>query len=233
MFGTENAPIATPQVDAAAARLGRELRRLHIARADRHAIVAEVRSDLEAAAADGVRPAALIGPDTKAFAREAAEARGHRPGGRDYPRVVIGTSVAGAAAVVAAYLLIVEVLTPLFASWIDLDDHYPVAGPVVAFGAIAVTAVLLTLAALRWLLAGRPAARETVKRASLLLPLAAAAGIAAAVAVGRSNDYTVGLVVVEALLIALPVALALALARRSAVRPAQDDDPADRVLAET
>lgn len=232
MSTPDSGSVTAAQIDAATARLERELRRLHVTRVDRQAVVAEVRSDLETAAADGVNPAALIGPDTRAFAREAAEARGHRHGELDHPRVIIGTSVAGVAGVVAAYVLIVELLTPLFASWIDLDGHYPAAGPVVAFGAIAVTALLLTLAVLRWVLAGRPAARETVTRAALLIPLAAAGGIAAAVAVGRSNDYAVSVVVVQVLLVALPVALVLAAARWWAVRAAHESDPADGVVVE-
>jgi hypothetical protein len=216
--GTDRVPVTAAQIHAVTAELDRELRRLHIARADRRAIVEEVRSDLAAAAADGVSPTTLIGPEVGAFAREAAEGRGHRPRPRQYRRAVLGGSLAAVLAAAAAYLLIVEVLTPLLSSWFDLGDHYPVAGPVVAFGGIALVAVLVTLAALRLLLTGRPAARETVRRAAVLVPLATAAGIGAAVAVGRDNGYAVGVVVVEALVIALPFACALAGARWWAMR---------------
>ena len=201
MSGTDGATTTTREVDATTAGLERALRRLHIAAADRRAIVAEVRADLEAAAADGVSPSALIGPDVEAFAREAAEARGHQPREAQYPSIVIGGTLAAVGGTVAAYLLIVEFLVPLFSSWFDLDGHYPVAGPVVAWAGMAVAAVLVTLLVLHLLLRGRAAARETVRRASVLVPLAMAAGIAVAVAVGQSNDYAVGVVVVEAVLI--------------------------------
>lgn len=224
MSGIDSAPVTAAQIDATTTELDRELRRLHIAGADRRAVVAEVRSDLETAAADGMSPSALIGPDIGAFARETAEARGHRPRPPHYLRVVVGGSLAAVGAAIAAYLLIVELLIPLLSSWFDLGGHYPLAGPVVSFGAIALAAVLVTLAALRLLLTGRSAVRQTMKRAALLVPLATAGGIAAAVAVGRSNDYSIGVVVVEALILLLPLAFALALARWCAVRDARVED---------
>ena len=229
MSGTDGATNTTSQVDAATAELERALRRLHIAADDRRAIVAEVRADLEAAAADGRNPSALIGPDIVTFAREAAEARGHQPRQAQYPRVAIGGTLAAVGGAVAAYLLIVEFLVPLFSSWFDLDGHYPVAGPVVAWAGMALAAVLVTLVVLRVLLTGRAAVRETVRRASVFVPLAMAGGIAAAVAVGQSNDYAVGVVVVEAVLIVVPVAIALVAARWSAVGRARRGGPLDLV----
>jgi hypothetical protein len=218
MSGTDGTTTTSRDVDVATADLERALRRLHIAAADRRAIVAEVRADLEAASADGVRPAALPGPDVEAFAREAAEARGFHPRQAQYPRVAIGGTLAAVGGAVAAYLLIVEFLVPLFSSWFDLDGDYPVAGPVVAWAGMALAAVLGTLVVLHRLLRGRPAAGETVRRASVLVPLAMAVGIGAAVAVGQSNDYAVGVVVVEAALIAASVGIALVVARWTAVR---------------
>ncbi|MFL6097942.1 MAG: hypothetical protein ACJ71Y_21025, partial [Blastococcus sp.] len=157
MSGTDGATNTTSQRDAATAELERALRRLHIAADDRRAIVAEVRADLEAAAADGRNPSALIGPDIATFAREAAEARGHQPRQAQYPRVAIGGTVAAVGGAAAAYLLIVEFLVPLFSSWFDLAGHYPVAGPVVAWAGMALGAVLVTLVVLHLLLTGRAA----------------------------------------------------------------------------
>lgn len=224
MSGIDGALVTAAQIEATTTELDRELRRLHIARADRRAVVAEVRSDLETAAADGMSPSALIGPDIGAFARATAEARGQRPRPPHYLRVVIGGSLTAVGAAIAAYLLIVALLIPLLSSWFDLGGHYPVAGPVVSFGAIALAAVLVALAARRLLLTGRSAVRQTMKRAALLVPLATAIGIAAAVAVGRSNDYSIGVVGVEAVILVLPLASALALARWYGVRDARVDD---------
>ena len=226
MSGTDGATTATRQLDATTAELELALRRLHIAAADRRAIVAEVRADLEAAAVDGMSPSALIGPDVETFAREAAEARGHQPRQAQYPRVAVGGTLATVVGAVVAYLVIVEFLVPLFSSRFDLDGHYPVAGPVVAFAGMAVAGVLVTLVGLHLLLTGRAAARETVRRAAVLVPLATVVGIAAAVAVGRTHEYAVSIVVVEAVVILIPVVGALVVARWSAIREARTDDGA-------
>lgn len=220
------AQIDSTQVDAATADLNRRLRRLHITRGDRRTIVEEVRSDLQTAAVDGVSPSALIGPDVDVFAREAIEAGGYRPRPYDYPRVLTGGILAAAAAAVAGYLLIVEVLTPVLSSWFTLDGRYPTAGPVVAYGAIALAGVLGVLAAVRWLLAGRPAARETLHRAALLLPVGAAAGAAGVIVVARDPDYstTGATVTVQVLLVVLGVAAALGVARWWALRTVTDSD---------
>ena len=220
------AQIDSTQIDAATADLNRRLRRLRITRRDRRAIVEEIRSDLQTAAADGVSPAVLIGPDVDVFAREAIEAGGYRPRPYDYPRVLTGGILAAVAAVVVGYLLIVEVLTPVLSSWFTLDGRYPSAGPVVAYGAIALAGVLGVLAAVRWLLAGRPAARETLHRAALLVPIGAAAGVAAVIAVARDADYrlTGAAVTVQVLFVVLGVAAALGVARWWALHTVTDGD---------
>jgi hypothetical protein len=222
------AHIDSTQIDAATADLDRRLRRLRISRRDRRVIVDGIRGDLHAAAADGVSPAALIGPDVDAFAREAVEAGGYRARSRDYPRVLTGGVLAAAAAVVVGYLLIVEVLTPVLSSWFTLDGSYPTVGPLVAYGGVVLVGLLGVLVAVRSLLAGRPAARETLNRAALLLPIGAAAGIAAVIAVARDPDYrvTVAAVTVQVLFVVLGVAAALASARWWSLRTVADEEQA-------
>jgi DNA-binding ferritin-like protein (Dps family) len=85
-----SAPVDPSEVDDAVAGLDRRLRRLHLSRGDRRAIVDDVRGDLLAAAADGVRPATLIGPDVDAFAREAMDQGGYRPWRPEYVRTLLG-----------------------------------------------------------------------------------------------------------------------------------------------
>ncbi|MGC9666478.1 hypothetical protein ACNTMW_07955 [Planosporangium sp. 12N6] len=224
----DSGPIRTEQIQAVTAELDRRLRRMHLSRRDRRTVVDEVRADLETAAAEGVNPEALVGPDIDAFAREAIEAGGYRPWPRDYPRVLVGGLLAASVAVVAAYWLIVGVVQPAFASWFTLEGRYPTAGPVVVFGAIALTGLLGALAGLKWLLAGRPAARPTLRRAALLLPIGAVAGIAAVVAVAHDPDYrsTLGTVTLQVLFVVLGVVLALGVARWWAVRATTDRDGA-------
>ena len=80
------ANLTTPsaETDEAINQLNRSLRRLGASRAARLAITDDVRGDLNAAAAEGVRPAALIGSDVDAFARQALTAGGHEPTPKDY-----------------------------------------------------------------------------------------------------------------------------------------------------
>jgi hypothetical protein len=224
----DTVPTAAAQIRAVTAELDRRLRRLRLARGDRRTIVDEVRGDLQMAAADGVSPETLVGTDVDAFAREAVEAGGYRARPQDYPRVRAGGILAAGVTLVAAYLLIIELLQPALASWFTLDGDHPTAGPVVVLGGIAVVGVLGTLGALAWLLAGRPAARETVRRAALLIPFGVAVGIAAAVAVARDPGYaaTVATVSTQVALVALPVVAALGISRWRAVRTAADgNDP--------
>ena len=234
MSTPDNAPDRTEQIHAVTAELDRRLRRMHLSRDDRRTVVDDVGADLRAAAADGVSPEALVGPDIDAFARKTIDAGGYRPRPRDYPRVLAGGVLAAVLVVVAAYWLIVGVLQPLLASWFTLDGHYPTAGPVVVYVAIALAGLLGTLAGLRWLLAGRPAARPTLTRAALLLPIGAADGIAAVIALARDPDYssTPGTVTLQVLFVLLGVALALGVARWWAVRTTRDrEDEADTASA--
>ena len=220
MSAPDRTSVSPDKIRAATADLDRALRRLHLTRGDRQAIVAEVRGDLQSAAADGVAPATLIGPDVDTFARDAIEAGGYEPRPRDYPRLLVGGVLAAAGAVVLGYLLVVVLLQPLLASWFTLDDHYPTAGPVVAFAGIAVVGLFGCFAFVHRLLAGRPAQRETLTRAAVLTPLAAAGGIAAAAAVARDPQYSgsFATVAIQVLLVALPVLAALAVSRWWALR---------------
>jgi hypothetical protein len=188
--------------------------------------VADVRGDLQAAAADGVGPAVLIGPDVDAFARRAIEEGGYRPRPGDYARVVTGAVLGAVVTVVAGFLLVVVVLQPALASWFTLDGHYPAAGPVVVYGA---TGLLGSLVTLGRVLTGRPAARATVRRAALLTPLGVAAGVVAATALAHRPGYPIGAgsIAPQALCVVLPFVAALLVSRWWALRAsAGSDDPA-------
>ncbi|MCZ2805371.1 hypothetical protein O2W18_09680 [Modestobacter sp. VKM Ac-2983] len=225
MSRADNKTVPGEQIDATIAELDRSLRRLHLTRSDRRTVLEEVRVDLQAAADDGVSPAALIDSDIDAFAREAIEVGGYIPRPRDYPRVLLGGILTAVGVVVAAYVLIVLILTPLLSSWFTLPGSYPSAGPLLVYGALVLAGLIGTLAGLRWLLAGRPAARATLRKAALLLPIGAAAGIAGLLAVADDPDYrtTEGTVTVQALLVVLGVAVALGIARWWALRTTSDD----------
>jgi hypothetical protein len=67
-----------------------------VPRADRVALAADLRLDLESAAADGVGPAQLLGEDVPGFARRLAEEAGIR---REPPELgrLLGTALVGGA----------------------------------------------------------------------------------------------------------------------------------------
>ena len=207
------------EIGSATRALDRELRRLRIPRARRSELVEEVRADLRDAADDGLTPAVLLG-DVETFAREAVAARGWAPRPRDRWSGTSTALMGGAAALAVGYLVVVELLNPLFSSWFDLNGRYPVAGPVLVYGLLALAGLAGALAAFARVLAGRPAARDSVRRAAVLLPPAAALGVVAAVLFGRTQDYATSpsVVAIEVLLVALPCAVALWLARVQGLR---------------
>ena len=216
------------QIRAVMAELDRQLGRMHLARQDRRLIMAEVRADLEAAAGDGVSPQTLIGADIAAFARETVSLGGYRPRPGHYRRVLIGGVVVATVALVAAYALIIGVVQPALSSWFTLDRHYPVLGPVVMLCAVVIVGVLGVLVGLRALLAGRVAARETLRRAALLLPVGAAGGAVSVIAVASAPGYrvTLGAVTLQVLIALLGVVLPLAVARWWALRAVTSENAA-------
>lgn len=221
----DSGSVPTKQVSSAVSDLDRRLRRMRVARSDRRMIVEEVRADLQAAAADGVGPAVLLGPDVDAFARRAIGAGGYRTRPRDYPRILAGGVLMAGIVIVAMCWLIMGVLQPAFSSWFDLDGRYPTLGPIVVFGGIALAGLLGALIGLRTMLGKDPAARATVRRAALLLPIGSAAGVVAVLAVANSPDYrsTPGVVTVQVLFVVGGAAIALVAARWWAVQVSDAD----------
>ena len=177
------APEPSAQIADAVQALDREWRRMQLSRTDREGLAAEVAADLEAAAADGVGPGDLLGPDPAGFAREAADSRGCIPQARAYGRTVVGGLTGLVVTTVVAYPLM-QLLHAALVALVDLPFTWGVVGGWLAIGALAVVLLLGTLAGSGVALRGRWAARATVTRAGLLLPPAvgAASGIAYAYA---------------------------------------------------
>ena len=229
MSRPEIAPTPAGGVEAATATLERSLRRLHLTPKDRRSILEEVRGDLQVAAADGVAPEALIGPDPDAFAREAAAAGGYRPRPGHYGRVLLSGIAGALAALVAGYLLLDLVVFPLFASAFDLGGFHPVLGAYVFMSALALVVTLGMLAVLALVLRDRPDARATLARAALLLPVASAVGV---VLVGRAVmdfDTTAYLEIIgqRSALVVLLLGATLVTARIWALRSPRTEQSAD------
>ena len=211
----------TPVVDNLLAAADREWRALGIHRRDRVALQADLRAELEAASADGLDPAELVGPDLAGFAaRVAEEARvGQAP-----PRYgqVLGVATGGALlALVVGFLGVIGLHQILVAAF-DLPPGLRV--PVwlaagVFYGGVAAVAVAGAVLAVRFGLRDAPCIRHTAARMALLLPPAVAASIGAAVALGWSFDFPLTPLVIgaEAAVVLGGFLAATALARRWSV----------------
>lgn len=210
------------------AQLDRAWRRIGVPHSDRRLLAAELAPDLQAAAADGHEPADLLTPDVDTFAERLAEAHGVRLVPPRHANVQLGGLLGAVLALVTGAGLVVG-LQPLLTSKVELSGRYPVAGAVLVFASLAVLGLLGCLLGIYAAVRGRPAAGATVRRAALLLPLTAAVGVALAVALGRSTDYSdaPSVVLAECGIVAVSCAGALLAARRSAV-----DAAATRVTAQ-
>ncbi|MFU8872723.1 hypothetical protein [Micromonospora sp. SL4-19] len=142
--------------------------------ADRAAFAADLRLDLQAAAADGVDPVQLLGGDVAGFARRLADEAGVRRVRRDYSRL-LGTALIGALiGGVLGYGLLVAVY-PLFVRMVDIPRSIEVPIQVavaVYYGVPAAVVVAGAVIAVRLRLRDLPQVRKTARLMSLLMPAA-------------------------------------------------------------
>lgn len=203
------------------AQLDRAWRRLGVPHSDRRLLAAELAPDLLAADADGHDPADLLTPDVDTFARRLAEAHGVRQVSPRYANVLLG-GLLGGALTLAVCAALTPVVQAFLTSRVELSKDSPLAGAggaVLFFGALAVLGLLGCLLGTCVAVRHHPAAGATVRRVALFLPPAAAVGVALAVALGRSTDYSTApqVVLAECVIVILSCSVALAAARRSAI----------------
>ncbi|MGK5683446.1 hypothetical protein [Actinoplanes sp. URMC 104] len=212
---------STPVVDDLLAAADREWRALGISRRDRATLGADLRADLDAAAADGLDPRELLGADAASFALRVAQEAGATGTPPRYGQV-LGVATAGAVVCLVVGFVVVTGLHQVFVAAFDLPRsvHVPVwlaAG--VFYGAVAAVVVAGAVLAVRVALRGVPLIRHTAARMSLLLPPAVAAAIAAAAGLGWSRDFSLAPPVIgaEAAIVLAAFLGATALARRWSV----------------
>ncbi|MEU4776328.1 hypothetical protein [Micromonospora sp. NPDC023633] len=215
---------STSAVDNILAAADREWRALGIHRRDRVTLAADLRAELEAAAADGLNPAELLGADPTEFTLRIAEEAGVE---RTPPRYgqVLGVATAGAMlSLVVGYLVVIS-LHQAFVAAFDLPRsvHVPLwlaAG--VFYGGVAAVVVAGAVLAVRIALRDAPHIRHTTARMTLLLPPAIAAAIATATAFAWSLNFplTPLAIVAEAAIVLAAFLAATALARRWSVTAA-------------
>jgi hypothetical protein len=215
---------STPAVDNLLAAADRDWRALGIHRRDRATLAADLRIELDAATADGIDPAELLGTDPTGFALRIAEEAGVQ---RIPPRYgqVLGVASAGAVlSLISGYILVIG-LHQAFVAAFDLprDVRVPVwlaAG--VFYGGIAAVVVAGAVLTVRIALRDVPRIRHTATRMTLLLPPTIAAAIAAAAAFGWALDFPLTPLAIgtEAAIVLAAFLAATALARRWSVTAA-------------
>ncbi|MEV5769090.1 hypothetical protein AB0L34_31660 [Micromonospora sp. NPDC052213] len=212
---------STSAVDNILAAADRQWRTLGIHRRDRVSLAADLRVELEAAAADGLDPAKLLGADPTEFALRIAEEAGLE---RTPPRYgqVLGVAAAGAMlSLVVGYIVVIG-LHQAFVAAFDLPRSVRV--PVwlaagVFYGGVAAIVVAGAVLAVRLALRDATRIRHTTARMTLPLPPTVAAAIAAAAAFGWALNFPLTPLAIgtETAIVLAAFLAATALARRWSV----------------
>jgi hypothetical protein len=203
--------VAAENLDDAVALVDREWRAIGVVAADRAALARDLRLELAAAAADGVPPASLLGPDARAFARDVAAAAGATRLPHEYGRLLT-TALAGA-------------LPALLLGWLALWWSPAIglavpAGVAISYGVVPPAAVLGALLAVSRRMRG--AVGRTVAAMAVLVPLAVVLATPVTVGFAALTGYSTAMPVLatEVGLVAGALAGAVVLARRWALAPA-------------
>jgi hypothetical protein len=209
-------------IDEAMAVADRAWRAYGVRRADRTALAADLRLDLQAAAADGVSPARLIGTDVPGFARRLADESGVRREPPDLVRL-LGTALVGAALGTTAALVVLAVLEEVAQGFLGppSDSVVPVQVTVVAYYSLpAVLVVAGAVLTVRFRLRELGHIRETAHAMALLLPLAGILVTPVTMAFAWTTGYSTSALpmLIEVSLVAGALAGATVLARRWALR---------------
>ncbi|SBT39002.1 hypothetical protein [Micromonospora auratinigra] len=215
---------STPTVDHFLAAADQAWRTAGIDRRDRTTLAADLRTELEAAAADGLDPAELLGTDPAEFARRIAEEAGLA---RNPPRYaqVLGVASGGALLSLLVGYVLVNALHQAFVAAFDLPRGVRV--PVwlaagVFYTGVAAVVVTGAVLAVRVALRDATRVRQTAARMALLLPPALAVAILGAAAFGWALDFPLTPLAIgtEAAIVLAAFLAATALARRWSVRAA-------------
>jgi hypothetical protein len=209
-------------IDDAVAAAETQWREYGVTEADRAALAADLRSELEAAATDGVTPAQLLGDDLPALARRLADEAGVARVPAEYGRVV-RTALAGAVIGAVAGYLAMLVIYPVAVHLVDLPRSFKVPlllAIIVYYGIPAALLVAGAVIAVRTRLRDLPKVRATANRMLLLMPLAGIAVTPITIAFAWLTGYSLALaiVAVEIGLVVAAIIGATVLARRWTLR---------------
>ncbi|TDC35125.1 hypothetical protein E1211_16310 [Micromonospora sp. 15K316] len=209
-------------IDSVLAEAEHAWRAYGIGLADREALAADLRLDLQAAATDGVDPVQLLGGDVAGFARRLADEAGVRRVRQEYRRL-LGTALIGAVlGGVLGYGALIA-LYPLFVRLMDIPRSIEVPIQVavaVYYGVPAAVVVAGAVIAVRLRLRDVPQFRRTARMMSLLMPAAGILITPITMAFAWSTGYSTapGVVVAEVAMVLAALAGATVLARRLSLR---------------
>jgi hypothetical protein len=217
-------------IDSVLAETDRAWRAYGVGSAQRQALGADLRLDLQAAVADGIDPAQLIGDDISGFARRLADEAGVRRPRQEYGRL-LGTALAGAALGGALGFVVLMVLYPLFVRVADIPRSIEVPVQVavaVYYGVPAAVVIAGAVIAVRLRLRDLPQVHGTARWMSLLLPLTGIVITPVTMAFAWTTGYSDALptVLAEVGLVLGTLAGATILARRLSLRSHQDANSA-------
>ena len=212
-----------PIVDGLVTALDRHWIRGGVAARDRREMAGDVAADLVEAVRSGVDPHLLLTPDLATFADSVAIARNVEPVRVERGRVLLGL-VLGSAVLLAAAALAMPYVRRYLTRRVQLKSPHPVGGVVLAGSVLALLVLGGALAGLRISLIGRPAARDTVRRAAALLlsGTVTAALVALALAVATGFRTSPGAVVADIVVGVGTCGAGAIYARRSALLHADD-----------
>jgi hypothetical protein len=185
-------------------------------RRDSAALAADLRQDLEAAAADGADPQRLIGKDVRGFARRLADEAGARRIPYHYRRLLESALVGAVPGILFGYGYVFVGL-----GMMPVPDDVPVQVTVAVYYSVPAAVVVAgILGAVWWRMRDVPRIRPTVGAMAVLLPVTG--GLMTPVTMGFA--YLTGysdsgrVVFVEIAMVAGALAGATVLARRWALR---------------
>lgn len=208
-------------IDDAVAAAEAQWRAYGVTEADRAALAADLRSELEAAT-DGVTPAQLLGDDLPGLARRLADEAGVTRVPAEYGRVVRTALVGAVIGAVAGYLAML-VIYPVAVHLVDLPRSFKVPlllAIIVYYGIPAALLVAGAVITVRTRLRDLPKVRATANRMLLLMPLAgiAVTPITSAFAWITGYSLALAIVAVEIGLVVTAIIGATVLARRWTLR---------------
>jgi hypothetical protein len=212
---------AEAAIERALARADREWRAMRVIAADRAALREDLRRELVGAAADGVLPDQLIGPDIRRFARELAISAGVRRVPYEFRRLLLTGLVGGIPGVVLAWFLVwpswwlPQPLPLLLLPPRDVDFALH------RFSACVLVFMVGVLAATDRGMRGDPARERTVAAMAVLLPVAGVLVVPVTMWFARLVDYSTAppALLAEAAIVGAALAGGAVLARRWALAP--------------